>query len=165
MTFTLGTNVENLTLTGAGAINGTGSTDNNILTGNTGANSLSGANGTDTLAGGLGNDTLGGGAGNDAFLFDSALGAGNIDSVTDMTVAADQIRLAQSIFTAIGAGTLAASAFVVGSAATTVDHRIIYDSTTGALSYDADGTGAGAAQQFATLQTGLALTNADFIGV
>ena len=67
-------------------------------------------------------------------------------------------------FTGIGLGALAANAFVIGSAATTADHRIIYDATTGALFYDADGDGAGAAMQFATLGAGLALTNADFVG-
>jgi Ca2+-binding RTX toxin-like protein len=58
-------NVENLTLTGANAINGTGNCANNVLTGNTGNNILSGREGNDTLNGGAGNDTLIGGSGND----------------------------------------------------------------------------------------------------
>jgi Ca2+-binding RTX toxin-like protein len=58
-------NVENLTLTGANAINGTGNCANNVLTGNTGNNILSGREGNDTLNGGAGNDTLIGGTGND----------------------------------------------------------------------------------------------------
>ena len=49
--------VENLTLTGAGAINGTGNTLANIITGNTGANTLNGGGGADTMTGGAGNDT------------------------------------------------------------------------------------------------------------
>jgi Ca2+-binding RTX toxin-like protein len=57
VTFTLATNVENLTLTGASAINGTGNALNNVLTGNNAANTLSGGAGADTLSGGLGNDT------------------------------------------------------------------------------------------------------------
>ena len=57
ITYTLGTNLENLTLTGTAALNGTGNALNNILTGNTGANSLDGGAGADTLIGGLGNDT------------------------------------------------------------------------------------------------------------
>ena len=65
VTYTLGANLENLTLIGAVAINGTGNTLNNELTGNTANNILSGGAGNDTLNGGLGNDALNGGAGND----------------------------------------------------------------------------------------------------
>jgi Ca2+-binding RTX toxin-like protein len=57
VTTTLPANVENLTLTGAAAINGTGNSGNNVITGNTGNNILDGGLGTDTLIGGLGNDT------------------------------------------------------------------------------------------------------------
>jgi Ca2+-binding RTX toxin-like protein len=57
ITYTLADNVENLTLLGSGAINGTGNSANNILTGNAGANVLNGNGGTDTLIGGRGNDT------------------------------------------------------------------------------------------------------------
>ncbi|MEB3189470.1 MAG: Calx-beta domain-containing protein [Snowella sp.] len=58
-------NIENLTLTGSSAINGTGNTANNTLTGNTANNILDGGDGNDTLNGGAGNDTLIGGNGND----------------------------------------------------------------------------------------------------
>jgi Ca2+-binding RTX toxin-like protein len=57
VTFTLGTNVENLTLTGITAINGTGNTLNNVLIGNSGANTLSGGTGADSMSGGAGDDT------------------------------------------------------------------------------------------------------------
>ena len=57
VTYTLAANVENLTLTGAAAINGTGDADNNVITGNTGNNVLDGGTGIDSLVGGLGNDT------------------------------------------------------------------------------------------------------------
>jgi len=71
VTYTLGSNVENLTLTGSTAINGTGNTLDNVLTGNSGNNSLSASSGNDTLDGGVGNDTLVGGAGNDTYYVDS----------------------------------------------------------------------------------------------
>ncbi|WP_411877892.1 calcium-binding protein [Polaromonas sp. YR568] len=57
VSYTLGANVENLTLTGSAAINGTGNTLNNTLTGNDAANVLDGGAGYDTMAGGLGNDS------------------------------------------------------------------------------------------------------------
>ncbi|MET3896087.1 Ca2+-binding RTX toxin-like protein [Devosia sp. UYZn731] len=72
VTYTLGTNVENLTLTGTAAINGTGNSGSNILIGNSGANVLSGGDGNDTLDGGAGADTLIGGNGNDIYVVDNA---------------------------------------------------------------------------------------------
>ena len=59
-------------------------------------------------------------------------------------------------------GILAASAFAIGTAAADASDRIIYNPTSGALLYDADGTGARAAVLFATLDPGLMLTNTDF---
>jgi Ca2+-binding RTX toxin-like protein len=70
-TYTLGSNLENLTLTGSSALNGVGNSLNNAITGNGAANSLSGGDGNDTLDGGLGNDTLNGGLGNDTYIVDS----------------------------------------------------------------------------------------------
>jgi Ca2+-binding RTX toxin-like protein len=57
ITWTLGNNFENLTLTGSGAINATGNTLNNILNGNGGINVLDGGAGADTMIGGAGNTT------------------------------------------------------------------------------------------------------------
>lgn len=67
VTWTLGANVENLTFTGAVAVNGTGNSLNNVLAGNAAANYLSGGAGTDTLIGG-GGDTLNGGSGGDTYI-------------------------------------------------------------------------------------------------
>ncbi len=72
ITWTLGTNVENLTLTGTAAINGTGNTLNNVLTGNAAANTLTGGAGNDTLNGGAGADALVGGLGDDIYVVDAA---------------------------------------------------------------------------------------------
>jgi VCBS repeat-containing protein len=79
ITYTLGANVENLTLTGTSAINGTGNALDNVIVGNIGNNILSGLDGNDTLIGNAGNDTLDGGLGADAM----AGGAGNDAYVVD----------------------------------------------------------------------------------
>ncbi|MEO8507316.1 MAG: calcium-binding protein, partial [Betaproteobacteria bacterium] len=70
--YVLGSDIENLTLTGSGAINGTGNALNNVLVGNGGANTLTGGLGDDVLNGGAGTDTLKGGAGNDSYTVDHA---------------------------------------------------------------------------------------------
>jgi Ca2+-binding RTX toxin-like protein len=165
--------IENLTLTGSSNINGTGNGLNNILTGNAGNNTLSGLGGNDTLNGGagndklyggLGNDVLTGGAGKDYFVFDTALNAkNNVDKITDFSVVDDTIWLDHDIFTALSTGKLSAANFVVGKAAADANDHIIYNSTTGALYYDADGNGSGAAVKFAELSIGLALTHNDFV--
>jgi Ca2+-binding RTX toxin-like protein len=69
LSYTLGDNVENLTLTGTAAVNGTGNALANVFTGNTAANVISGGGGGDTLIGGGGGDTLTGGGGADRFKF------------------------------------------------------------------------------------------------
>jgi Ca2+-binding RTX toxin-like protein len=77
VTFTIASlaNIENLTLTGSSAINGTGNTGNNVLTGNTANNTLNGGDGNDTLNGGAGNDSLIGGNGNDFAYYYSSTGS------------------------------------------------------------------------------------------
>ena len=157
VTKTLAAGFENLTLTGAGAIGGTGNTLANKIVGNGAAN---------TLNGGGGNDMLTGGVGSDSFVFNTAPNAAsNKDAITDFNVAADTIKLENAVFTALGAtaGTLAANKFFKGAAAHDADDRIVYNSATGALIYDSNGNAAGGAVQFATLAKGLLLTNADFV--
>jgi len=92
--YTLGANVEHLTLTGLENLNGTGNTLNNIITGNSGNNTLSGLAGNDILRGDLGNDTLNGGSGQDTFLFGSGDGQ---DVVKDSSGTADQISFGANI--------------------------------------------------------------------
>ena len=112
-----------------------------------------------------GADLLTGLGGADSFAFTTALGAGNIDTIGDFSVADDTIRLENAVFTGLAAGALAAGAFNTGAAASQADDRIVYNSATGALLFDADGAGGAAAVQFATLSGGLALTSADFLVV
>ncbi|WP_338847542.1 putative Ig domain-containing protein [Massilia sp. W12] len=90
ITYTLGANLENLTLSGSSAINGTGNAQNNLLIGNSAINSLNGAAGNDTLDGGAGADKLAGGAGNDVYLLDNTG-----DVVTENSAEGiDQVRTA-----------------------------------------------------------------------
>jgi Ca2+-binding RTX toxin-like protein len=114
ITYTLGTGLDNLTLTGSAAIDGTGNQGTNVITGNTAANTLSGLGGNDTLIGlagddrldggigtdilrgGAGADVLIGGTGNDRFDFDSisesGLGASS-DQILDFVKGQDRIDL------------------------------------------------------------------------
>jgi Ca2+-binding RTX toxin-like protein len=152
--FTLATGFENLTLTGTAVI-GNGNSAANTIIGNAAANDLNG---------GLGADRMTGGAGRDDFIFKTALGASNIDRITDFNAAADTIRIDNAVFAGLAAGAIAAGAYVRNTSgnATDASDRIIYESDTGALWFDRDGTGAAAKVQFATLNTGLTLTAADF---
>jgi Ca2+-binding RTX toxin-like protein len=68
ISYTLGSNLEDLTLSGRGAINGTGNDLANTLVGNDQSNTLNGGAGDDLLDGGAGADTLIGGKGNDVYV-------------------------------------------------------------------------------------------------
>jgi serralysin len=139
----------------ATAINLAGNEFGQQLFGNAGANMLDGGNGTDALFGGGGADT---------FAFTTMLGGGNVDTIGDFATGLDKIALDDAAFAGLGLGTLSASAFRVGTGAADADDRIIYDSTTGALLFDADGVGGVAAVQFATLAGAPAnLTASDFV--
>ena len=184
ISYLLGLNLENLTLTGAANLNGVGNTVNNLIRGNGGANILQGGDGNDNLIGNagndnlqgglgndilqgnLGNDILNGGAGLDSFLFNAALGAGNVDTITGFSVADDTIRLENAIFTSFAVpGAIAAGNFVKGVGAVALDANdfLVYNTANGALSYDANGSAAGGAVQFATLVGIPPITAADFL--
>ena len=139
------------------------------LYGDAGANALVGTLGRDTIAGKDGNDTLTGRAGADRFVFDTALnGATNVDTIADFTSGSDTLVLSDVIFAGVPQGELAAGSFVAGAGATAQDanDRILYDTATGNVSYDADGSGAGAAVRFATLTGAPTITAADvYVGL
>ncbi|WP_448875167.1 calcium-binding protein [Desulfobulbus propionicus] len=187
VSWTLGTNLEHLILTNTTAINGTGNTlankltgnaanntlkalsGNDLLSGNGGTDKLDGGSGNDTLNGGTGNDTLTGGIGKDVFVFDTSLSATtNKDRIADFVVADDTIRLDKTIFKNLSTGVLNSEQFLAsstGKAVATNDY-ILYNTSTGALLYDADGSGTSStAIQLATLTTNLSMTAKDFVVV
>lgn len=134
--------------------------------GEAGADMLRGGAGSDMLDGGLEADTLIGGEGEDSFRFSTELGDGNIDTIEDFQVNEDLILLDNLIFQEVGDdGALSFGAFNSGATGVSrdSDDRIIYDTDSGALSYDADGSGDVDAIQFAQLSTDLGLSSDDFI--
>ena len=166
-TYTLTTNIENATLTNTVAYNLTGNTQDNVLTGNSAANSINGNNGNDTINGGLGNDTLTGGLGNDLFSFSSTLYGTNIDTISDFLSGADRIELSAAIFTKLLNDTDLSDNLVVNTTkarAMDANDYLIYNSSTKALYYDADGSGLlNAPIQFATLTDVATLSASDFV--
>jgi len=134
------------------------------LTGNEFANSIYGNNGINVLDGKGGNDILTGSAGGDSFAFTTGLGTGNVDRIVDFVSGSDKIALDDAVFAQVGGlGALNANAFHTGAAAHDLDDRIIYNSATGQLFYDADGNGAGTQILFATLDGNAMLAASDFV--
>ena len=106
---------------------------------------------------------LSGGAGKDVFRFTTAPAA-NSDKITDFVAADDTIQLENAIFTKLSATGVVNNAYLkIGTVAADANDYLVYNQATGALFYDADGNGAGAAVQIALLGTHPVLTNADFV--
>jgi Ca2+-binding RTX toxin-like protein len=138
---------------------------NDRITGNAAAQNISARAGADTLWGAGGVDTLWGGSGADTFIF-REMGTANADVMGDWTSGADTLLLDGAVMTALGAGgdfTAGDARFWASSTGTAhdADDRIIYNSTTRQIFYDADGNGSGAAQLIATLQSGATLVATD----
>ncbi|MEY3788978.1 MAG: hypothetical protein RLZ75_3186 [Pseudomonadota bacterium] len=179
---TNGADVENITLTGAAAINAIGNNSNNVITGNSAINTLRGNDGSDTLLGlggndtiyggfgddlirgGAGNDTLTGDVGADTFWFDTATSATtNKDIITDFVSGTDKLQFSQSVLAALGAtGQFAADDQRFWSSNTGLAHDatdcLIYNTTTGALSYDTNGSATGGAVIIELLGAALGVT-------
>ncbi|MFO0016740.1 MAG: hypothetical protein ACK52U_09300, partial [Synechococcaceae cyanobacterium] len=144
-----------------------GNDGNDSLNGGSGNDSLNGGSGSDVLNGGSGNDTLIGGVGADTFRFDSSLNAAtNVDSIIGFSISdTDRIQLENAVFTGLPtAGPLAPTAFrnSTSSFSATAAHRILYNSLTGDLLYDPDGTSALSPILFAKLDPALSLTASQF---
>ena len=127
ITFTLGANVENLTLTGTTAINGTGNALANIITGNSG------------------NNTLTGGAGNDTFVFGKFGIANGLDHLVDFVTGADHLSFTGADYGIAAGHTLTAGELSLTGVATSAAGvgQFVYNTTTHTLSWDANGVTSG----------------------
>ena len=135
---------------------------NDLIRGGSGADSLKGGNGNDTIVGGAGADELRGAAGADIFRYMAASEGG--DEIKGFSVAEDGLEVSAAGFGGgLAAGALAAARFVSGRdvVATEAFGQFLYDTREGELSWDADGTGAGAAVLIADFGGRPALTAAD----
>ena len=163
--YALDAHVENLHLQtlrnaageGIAGVNGIGNGLNNTIIGNPFDNVIVGREGRDTLKGQAGADT---------FVFDRALGADNVDRIIDFNTntvdEGDLLKIKASVFGGgLGAGPLAASQFVTGTAAADADDRFLFDQASGQLWFDADGSGAGVQELIATFEQNATVTADD----
>ncbi|MBF0627904.1 MAG: hypothetical protein HQL91_06765 [Magnetococcales bacterium] len=129
-----------------------GGSGNDLLSGSTGNDQLYGNAGADRLLGGSGTDILAGGTGADQFKFTTA--SQGRDTITDFSTSqGDKLAFVSTNFGNLAVGNLATSRFRASSTgvATTTAHRFLFNTSTGVLRYDADGTGSGSAVSIATL--------------
>jgi serralysin len=183
----LGAGFENLTL--FEGVSGTGNSLNNVIITNTNEphayrvdgrdgndtllggpdrDTMLGGNGNDRLSGGDGNDSLTGGAGKDDFVFAAAPGGENADAIADFASARDRLLLDDAVHPDIGARGrfsrnderfFAADGAVSGEER---DDRVIYDTSSGNLYYDADGSGDGEARLIAAFEGSPTIVATDF---
>ncbi|MEH2002619.1 MAG: calcium-binding protein [Nostoc sp.] len=155
-------------------LNISGTQFDDLIVGNNGSDTLSASNdGNDTIIGGVGNDILTGnsndsligGDGTDTFAFYSYYGG--IDTIYDFDTTNELIQVSAIGFgDGLSIGSLKTSQFTIGTSATTSNQRFIYNSATGGLYFDLDGSASGFTQvQFAQLSGGLSVTEKNFVVV
>jgi Ca2+-binding RTX toxin-like protein len=148
----------------------TASDGNDTLIGGRGRDTLNGGLGDDVLYGRDSHDRLSGGGGKDVFVFDIKPSARtNVDRIDDFRVKDDSLYLDNKVFKKLGLkgsldhpSKLNSKMFWKGPMAHDGDDRVIYNTKTGVLSYDPDGTGKSAAVKIAVLSKKLALSAKDF---
>ena len=173
VSFTLGTGLEGLTLSGGSVLTGTGNDLNNRMLANNAGNTLDGlagndallgGAGSDTLIGGLGADKLSGGAGADRFRYASAAEGG--DAITDFASGTDRIEISATGFGGgLVAGTDATGHFTANTTgladAPAGTGQFVFETDTARLWWDADGSGGVTATQIASFAAGTALAASD----
>jgi Ca2+-binding RTX toxin-like protein len=175
----LGNDAANYLVGHAGDDDLTGGIGNDILAGNSGNDTLRGGPDSDTLHGGRGLDTIYGGKGDDLIIGgennDFLVGGlgqdifrlgtlSSTDTIVDFSAIDDTIQLVNTVFTQLSAlGDLNIDNFIRSSSAADQNDYVVYNDVSGALFYDADGSGANASVQIALLGINLDITNADFV--
>jgi len=173
VSFTLTEKLENLALLGKSSLSGTGNSLNNVVTGNSASNILSGAAGADSLignagndilVGGLGRDTLTGGAGADRFRYTALNEKG--DTITDFVRGSDKLQFVRSGFGNLTTSQIAHGHFFSNSTgkASGAAAQFIFNTRTGALVYDKNGSATGGATTIAALNVRTLSAN-DFLMV
>jgi Ca2+-binding RTX toxin-like protein len=137
------------------------------ITGGSAADTLTGDGLANTLAGNGGNDTLTGGDGNDTFLFSIAPNSStNRDTITDFISATDKLSFSRAVYSGFGSQTaLTSGQFASGAnltAASNANQRFIYDTNSGILRFDSDGSGATASIEVAVLSSKPTIVFGDF---
>jgi Ca2+-binding RTX toxin-like protein len=130
------------------------------LYGGAGHDAIYGGSGADWLEGGTGKDTMHGGAGSDTFYFASF--NDGADVIADFHPGEDKIALSKAGF---GLGSIDDLTFISGNGviATTGKSTMIYNTSSGQLLWDADGSGAQKALLLATLTDSPHLSHSDFV--
>ncbi|NRT56148.1 calcium-binding protein [Sphaerotilus uruguayifluvii] len=116
--YTLKANIEQLALSGNGAISGWGNDGDNLMTGSSADNLLDGGAGNDTLYGNAGNDTLYGNAGDDSML------GGTGDDLYRVASAGD------TVVELAGEGSDSVEAYLNWTLAANVENATLYGSAT-----------------------------------
>jgi len=162
-----------LALSGNDLVSGVGGNDvldggdgNDWLRGGAGDDTLLGGMGADSLVGGGGDDVMTGRGGSDVFVFNKR--QDGVDTITDFNAAFDLISVDASGFGGgLVAGALATANFVANAAGvvTGAAAQFVYDTDSGALFWDRDGSGAATAVQIALLNGAPTLEATDFVVV
>ncbi|RJF95180.1 beta strand repeat-containing protein [Noviherbaspirillum saxi] len=155
----------------ANRINGLGGNDtlygadkDDVLNGGAGNDQLYGGAGNDVLEGGSGNDLLAGEGGNDIFRFTGPLDG--IDTVSNFVTGSDVIHIIGSGFGLTGGDGVSFFTGTSTPATSGVSAQFLYNSSSGALYFDRDGTDlAYGAVQVATLTGSKTLVATDFVVV
>ncbi|MGQ9371329.1 calcium-binding protein, partial [Azospirillum sp. A39] len=134
-----------------------GQLGSDVLYGNKAADTLFGGQGDDLLFGGQGSDTLAGNRGSDtlyggleADVFWIGSDQEGVDTIADFEAGTDKILVFSPNFETVFAGTLPAANFALDNPASAVP-TFVFNTATGMLSFDADGSGAGVAVDLAKL--------------
>ena len=154
----------NTIMGGAGddTLNGLGGDD--TLLGQAGADDINGNGGNDRIDSGLGQDSLRGGSGSDIFVLSRS--AASADTIFDFSTVDDQLEVSADLFGhGLVAGTLDETLFASNATGEAIDHndRFIFNTTTGELRFDSNGSAEGGARLIATFAGTIpVLTAADF---